>query len=270
MRRCRGRPRSATTSRMASRSASEETVTSSEPPRSVAATASPRAARAAVNAGAAAGPTSTVTAPVCLSSVVVGASVTSRPASSMTTWSHTRATSSRRWVARTTAMPKVARRATRASISSRPDGSRPAVGSSRRTSLGSATMAWASLVRWRMPVENPPTGRNRASSSPTRSSTSDARWRAARTGSPPARRRWRPRPPPSGRGGGSRARACSRCGCARRWGRRPRGCRNTRWCPRRAGSTRAGAGTAWSCPPRWRPPARPDRRAGRGRRCPGR
>ena len=76
------------------------------------------------------------------------------------------------------------RRATRASISSRPIGSRPAVGSSRSTSSGSATMAWASLVRWRMPVEKPATGRKRASSRPTRSSTSDARWRAARGGRP--------------------------------------------------------------------------------------
>ena len=65
---------------------------------------------------------------------------------------------------------------------SRPNGSRPAVGSSRSTSSGSATSAWASLVRWRMPVEKPPTGRKRASSSPTRSRTSEARWRAARAG----------------------------------------------------------------------------------------
>ena len=68
------------------------------------------------------------------------------------------------------------------SISSRPIGSSPAVGSSSSTSSGSATRAWASLVRWRMPVENPPMGRNRASSRPTRSSTSEARCRAARAG----------------------------------------------------------------------------------------
>ena len=58
------------------------------------------------------------------------------------------------------------------------------MGSSSSTSSGSATSAWASLVRWRMPVEKPPTGRKRASSRPTRSSTSDARWRAARAGRP--------------------------------------------------------------------------------------
>ena len=119
-------------------------------------------------------------------------------------------------------------RATSASISSRPSGSSPAVGSSSRTSSGSATSAWASLVRWRMPVEKPPIGRKRASSSPTRSRTSDARWRAARAGSPPSspnvatRRR-----PPSGRAAGSRARACSRAGSARRSGRRRRRCPQT-------------------------------------------
>src|SRR5205085_2601957 len=56
VRRWRGRPRSATTSRMASRSASEATVTSSVVPWSPAATASPRAARAAVRAETATGP----------------------------------------------------------------------------------------------------------------------------------------------------------------------------------------------------------------------
>ena len=65
-----------------------------------------------------------------------------------------------------------------------PSGSRPAVGSSSRISSGSPTSAWASFVRWRMPVEKPPIGRKRASSRPTRSRMSDARWRAARAGSP--------------------------------------------------------------------------------------
>ena len=81
-------------------------------------------------------------------------------------------------------MPNVPSRATSASISSRPAGSRPAVGSSSRTNSGSPTSAWASFVRCRMPVEKPPIGRNRASSRPTRSSTSDARCRAARAGRP--------------------------------------------------------------------------------------
>ena len=87
-------------------------------------------------------------------------------------------------MASSTEIPNDASRATRTSISSRPVGSSPAVGSSSRASSGSATSDWASFTRWRMPVENPPTGRKRASSSPTRSSTSDARWRAARAGSP--------------------------------------------------------------------------------------
>ena len=83
-----------------------------------------------------------------------------------------------------TEMPNVPRRATSSSISSRPSGSRPAVGSSSSTSSGSPTSAWASLVRWRIPVEKPPIGRKRASSRPTRSRMSEARWRAARGGSP--------------------------------------------------------------------------------------
>ena len=41
----------------------------------------------------------------------------------------------------------------RSSISSRPDGSRPLVGSSRSSTLGSWTRAWASLTRCFMPVE---------------------------------------------------------------------------------------------------------------------
>ena len=57
---------------MASRSASAETVTSSEPPGRRPSTARPRATRAAGNDGAAAGPTSTVTAPVWCSRVVGG------------------------------------------------------------------------------------------------------------------------------------------------------------------------------------------------------
>ena len=122
--------------------------------------------------------------PVRSSSESVVPETTSLPASIITTWSQTCCTSSSRWVAISTEMPNVPRRATSASISSRPSGSRPAVGSSSSTSSGSPTSAWASLVRWRMPVENPLIGRNRASSSPTRSRMSDARWRAARAGSP--------------------------------------------------------------------------------------
>ena len=54
----------------------------------------------------------------------------------------------------TIAMPNsVPMRWTSASISSRPAGSSPAVGSSRSSRLGSWTSAWASLTRWRIPVE---------------------------------------------------------------------------------------------------------------------
>ena len=48
---------------------------------------------------------------------------------------------------------------TSASISSRPEGSRPAVGSSSRTKAGSWTKAWPSFTRCFMPVEYCPMGR---------------------------------------------------------------------------------------------------------------
>ena len=103
------------------------------------------------------------------------------------------------------------------SISSRPIGSRPAVGSSSSTSSGSATIAWASFVRWRMPVEKPADGSEAGLVQPHEVE----HVRGALAGGPgrePAQlpeggRRCRPR---SGRAGGSRARACTRAGCARR------------------------------------------------------
>ena len=53
------------------------------------------------------GPTSTVTTPVRSSSESVAPDTTRRPASIITTWSHTCWTSSRRWVAISTEMPNV-------------------------------------------------------------------------------------------------------------------------------------------------------------------
>ena len=70
----------------------------------------------------------------------------------------------------------------------------------------------------------------------------------------PARPTWRRGRRPSGRWAGSRARACSPAG-----GGSPTGSSATRWPSdldgaRRSGSSaRAGAGTASSCRPRWRP-----------------
>ena len=145
---------------------------------------------------------------------------TRRPPSSITTWSHTCCTSSSRWVASSTEMPRPPRRATRSSISSRPIGSRPAVGSSSSTSSGSATIAWASLVRWRMPVEKPADGSEAGLVEPDE--VEHVRRLAGGrpgAGGRSARRRWRRCRPRSGRAGGSRAPACSRAGCARRSGR---------------------------------------------------
>ena len=78
----------------------------------------------------------------------------SRPASIATRKSQTRSISPSRWLATMTAIPNsVPVRRTSASISSRPAGSRPLVGSSRSSSRGSWTSAWASLTRCFMPVE---------------------------------------------------------------------------------------------------------------------
>ena len=156
-------------------------------------------------------------------------------------------------------MPKPASRPTRSSISSRPTGSRPAVGSSSRTSSGSATRAWASLVRWRMPVEKPPTGRNRASSRPTRSSTSEARWRAARAGSPASSPKVATRSAAVWSSGqavvlGHVAEPAADADRVVGHGGRP-----PRSCPRSGASGRASAGTASSCRRRWRRRGRPSR-----------
>ena len=258
--RCSGRPRSATTSRTMSRSLVAVHLDLDEP-----VDLAGRAGRgrpALDDEPSRSGPTSRVSTPVRSSSEPVAPDTTRRPASSITTWSQTCCTSSRRWVASSTEMPNVPRRATRASISSRPSGSRPAVGSSSSTSSGSPTSAWASLVRWRMPVEKPPMGRNRASSRPTRSSTSDARWRAARGGQAAQLAEGADDVGgASGRAGGSRARACSRAAAAHPDGvARPRRCRTPRCSPvARVAAARASSGTAWSCPRRW---------PRRGRRCP--
>jgi len=88
----------------------------------------------------------------------------STPFSITTRWSEIRSSSPSRCEVTTTEMAKsVLIRWIRASISSRPAGSRPLVGSSSRTSLGSCTSAWASLTRCFMPVEYPPIGRYRSS-----------------------------------------------------------------------------------------------------------
>ncbi len=86
------------------------------------------------------------------------------PPSMTTRWSQVRSSSPSRWVVTSTEMPKSeCTRRISASISSRPAGSRPLVGSSSSTNFGSWTSAWASLTRCFMPVEYPPIGRYRSS-----------------------------------------------------------------------------------------------------------
>ena len=81
-------------------------------------------------------------------------------------------TSCRMWDETSTDLSDAAMRAIRSSISSRPFGSIPLVGSSRNRMSGSWTMAWASLTLCFMPVEYEPTGRYRSSPMPTKSRTS--------------------------------------------------------------------------------------------------
>ena len=115
---------------------------------------------------------------------VSGPERSTRPPSSITTHWQVRSMSVRTCEETMALIPKPSRRPISSSISSRPSGSSPAVGSSRSTRSGSWTMAWASLARCFMPVENPPMWRKRSSCSPTRPSTSLARCRAARVGRP--------------------------------------------------------------------------------------
>ncbi len=110
---------------------------------------------------------------------------TTCPSRRSSTASHVRSTSLSTWLDSRTRTPSVShRRRTISSISSRPAGSRPFVGSSSTTRSGACTSACASFTRCFMPVEKVPIRRERSSSSPTWKSTSDARSAAARRGSP--------------------------------------------------------------------------------------
>ena len=122
-------------SRSRSRSSSLSTSTSTTPSTATAGELSRHRARRRARSWP--GPTSTVTVPVRSSSESVAPATTRRPALIITTWSHTFCTSSSRCVAISTEMPNEPSRATSASMSSRPTGSRPAVGSSSSTSSGS-------------------------------------------------------------------------------------------------------------------------------------
>src|SRR6266705_3090423 len=82
-------------------------------------------------------------------------------------------TSGRRWLDRITLRPgDFAIVPTRSSISDRPRGSRPVVGSSKMYNCGSWTIAWASLTFCFMPVEYSAILRYRSSSTPTNCRTS--------------------------------------------------------------------------------------------------
>src|SRR6266511_5826961 len=86
--------------------------------------------------------------------------VRTRPACTITTRSQTRSTSPSRWVETSTSISSSPRtRSMRSSMSSRPCGSMPSVGSSRSRRRGSWTSATASLTRCCMPVEKPPMAR---------------------------------------------------------------------------------------------------------------
>src|SRR6185369_13494442 len=145
------RPSSTTVSRTMSKGASSTRSTRMAGPST--ATRRPRAVSRSTRASR---PSSTSTASVPVRSVnePSGADRSSLPFSIATRWSQTRSISPSRCEATITAIPNsLPVRRISSSISSRPAGSRPFVGSSRRRSRGSWTSAWASLTRCFIPVE---------------------------------------------------------------------------------------------------------------------
>ena len=97
----------------------------------------------------------------------VSPSATSRPLTSTTTRGAMRSTSGRTCDETSTVRPSSPSRRISSTTWRRCTGSRPLSGSSSSSSSGSCTSAWASLTRWRMPFEKPPTRRSAASSRPT-------------------------------------------------------------------------------------------------------
>src|SRR5262245_17373811 len=83
----------------------------------------------------------------------IAPSWTMRPREMIATRSQTSSTSERIWVFMKTVLPSLRRRRIRSRISLRPIGSRPLIGSSRKTTLGSCTRAWARPIRWSIPFE---------------------------------------------------------------------------------------------------------------------
>ena len=122
-----------------------------------------------------------------------------------------RSTSSSTWLETITVLPSSPRRRNNSMDRSRWRGSSPSSGSSRTSRSGSLTRAWASLTRWRMPLEYGPRGRRSAGSSSTDFdglSAAARRARAVGAGWRPGRR--------TRRSSGARrgAPAAERCRCA--------------------------------------------------------
>src|SRR5712692_1526396 len=115
----------------------------------------------------------------------------------MTTYWQIVSTSGRRWLDRITFLPgDFAIVPTRSSISDRPRGSRPVVGSSKIYNCGSWTIAWASLTFCFMPVEYSAILRYRSSSTPTNWRTSCERLIAVSRSRPLMRPMYDTRPTP--------------------------------------------------------------------------
>src|SRR3989449_1477106 len=115
----------------------------------------------------------------------------------ITTYLQIVSTSGRRWLDRSTLRPgDFAIVRTRSSISVRPRGSRPVVGSSKMYSCGSWTIDCASLIFCFMPVEYSAILRYRSSSTPTNWRTSWERLIAVPRSSPLIRPMYETRPTP--------------------------------------------------------------------------
>ncbi len=174
---------------------------------------------------------------------------TSRPASIITTWSHTCCTSSSRCVAISTEMPNDAEAGDEREhlfAAERIEAGGRLVEQhelrDRRRAPARAWCAGACRSRTRRSAGSGPRRARRGRG--CRTPAGARRAPAARS----ARRTSTRRRPRSGRAAGSRARACSRAGPARRSGRGRRRCRTPRCGLPSGGRGRAGGGTSSSCP----------------------
>ncbi len=119
------------------------------------------------------------------------------------TRSHSRSASSSRWVVRKTVTPRSRRPSIRSCTSRVATGSRPDVGSSRKSTAGSLRSARARPTRWRRPFERSPQRSSARSARPTASSAAGIRVRGRGCRTDRRRTRGSRSPSAAGRGPGA-------------------------------------------------------------------